>query len=612
MSDIVRRSPHTFHVPVMGTAFSIDTPLRIARYGMSSVISLVDELLIEQMRRYHSEREGLPFEAIGEAEEDSRARRITAYLDLVDRLVAAQVRNLQSSPFAEGSEITRYFELLPETPLKEMYRETLALPAGPEKEEREALLRSLAVPGSIDVNIMTKVDRTVYRRGESLPPEFREAMAALRGFARSTLSSSVVFSAGMNMHLYTYAAAFKDFFPDEQGQLRKRIVLKVSDYRSAVIQGKFFAKRGLWVSEFRIESGLNCGGHAFATHGHLIGPIMEEFKENRTRLLEAQHETYQKGLARLGKETIRSPHEMRVTVQGGIGDTWEDQFLLQHFRMDATGWGTPFLLCPEVTTVDDDLLRKLTSLEEKDVYLSESSPLGLPFWNLHTSASEETRRRRVAEGKPGSPCPKGHGHLKLNTEFTDIPICSASRGYQKRKIKHLSENGTPETERPSALEEVLAKSCICHDLSGGVSLKHRIDANAKPAVCCGPSIVDFSKIATLEEMVSHIYGRLSLLTNSKRPHMFVQEIKIYSDYLQKEVEKFSAEVLSNTSAYFRDFKDNLLKGIDYYRQLAENVIEEQRERFLQDLESLCEEIKSISLYSCSPAPEFAEASACRP
>ena len=44
----------------------------------------------------------------------------------------------------------------------------------------------------------------------------------------------------------------------------------MSDFRSALIQGKFLAKKGLEVAEFRIESGLNCGGHAFATDGHLM------------------------------------------------------------------------------------------------------------------------------------------------------------------------------------------------------------------------------------------------------------------------------------------------------------------------------------------------------
>lgn len=50
----------------------------------------------------------------------------------------------------------------------------------------------------------------------------------------------------------------------------KKVVIKVSDYRSALIQGKYLAKKGIWVSEFRIESGLNCGGHAFATDGYLL------------------------------------------------------------------------------------------------------------------------------------------------------------------------------------------------------------------------------------------------------------------------------------------------------------------------------------------------------
>jgi hypothetical protein len=93
-------------------------------------------------------------------------------------------------------------------------------------------------------------------------------MAALRGFVNSTLNSSIIFSAGINQRLYTYAATFDDFFPDDNGELKKKIILKVSDYRSASVQGRFLAKRGLWVSEYRIESGLNCGGHAFPTEGY--------------------------------------------------------------------------------------------------------------------------------------------------------------------------------------------------------------------------------------------------------------------------------------------------------------------------------------------------------
>jgi hypothetical protein len=28
---------HSFHIPVMGLAFTIDTPIRVAHYGISSV-----------------------------------------------------------------------------------------------------------------------------------------------------------------------------------------------------------------------------------------------------------------------------------------------------------------------------------------------------------------------------------------------------------------------------------------------------------------------------------------------------------------------------------------------------------------------------------------------
>ncbi len=107
------QSPHSFHVPVMGTGFMIDAPLRVAKYGISSVISLVDDVLIEQMRRFHCGREGEPYEEIP-AGDDARAKRITAYLNLLDRLIARQVERLQAAPFEPGSEITRYFELLPD------------------------------------------------------------------------------------------------------------------------------------------------------------------------------------------------------------------------------------------------------------------------------------------------------------------------------------------------------------------------------------------------------------------------------------------------------------------------------------------------------------------
>ena len=122
MTNAAAGSPHSFHIPVMGTGFMIDAPLRVAKYGISSVLSLVDDVLIEQMRKFHCQREGEPYSEIAGREEDARARRITAYLDLLDRLVRRQVAALRASPFEPGSEITRYFELLPDSPLRREYR----------------------------------------------------------------------------------------------------------------------------------------------------------------------------------------------------------------------------------------------------------------------------------------------------------------------------------------------------------------------------------------------------------------------------------------------------------------------------------------------------------
>jgi hypothetical protein len=593
MADLATRSGHTFHIPVMGTGFTIDTPLRVAKYGITSAISLVDDVLIEQIRKLHCRKAEEPYEEIAGHDEDARARRITAYLNLVDRLVRQQVQVLRASPFEASSDITRYYEMLPETPLKSAYRQMLATENPTERARKQDELRRLAVPGAIDVNIMTKLDRDIYRDGKKLAPEFADAMAALRGYANSSLTSSIIFSAGMNQRVYTYATQFADFSPDQNGVIKKRIILKVSDWRSAMVQGKFLARRGLWVSEFRIESGLNCGGHAFATTGLLMGPILEEFKRRRVELHETLHAIYSEARAAIGGPSIDMPLEMRITAQGGIGTAAENELLLQYYRIDGTGWATPFLLVPEVTNVDDAQLQKLAMATDRDVYLSDSSPLGIPFWTLRNSASEEARRRRICEGKPGSPCPKGF--LVSNTEFTDVPICRASRVYQKRKLEHVAEEGFSSKQLAVVKEDVVVKACVCHDVGGSVALKNGIDPEATPAICCGPNIANFSKTATLQEMVSHIYGRLSLLASRDRPHMFIRELALYLDHLRKEFEKYSLDLSSRAPKYFREFKENLLCGIEYYRSWAEHFVDEKRNRFLDDLRSLREALERMTL-----------------
>jgi hypothetical protein len=594
MTNIASQGPHSFYIPVMGTGFMIDASLRIARYGISCALSLVDDILIEQMRKLHCKRSGEPYEEIASDSEDARACRITAYLNLLDRLVRRQVESLQASPFEAGSEITRYFELLPDGPLAAEYHAMLATVDPDERSRRQSRLRDLAVPGNIDVNIMSKGDRDRYHNGEKMPSRFSDASAALRGFAHSTLGSSVIFSAGMNPRLYSYAAEFPDFLPDAQGRLKKRIVLKVSDFHSAAVQGKFLAKRGLWVSEYRVESGLNCGGHAFATKGLLLGPILREFQEHKRELVEQLHKTYTQSLHTSGRNAGTEPYPVRITVQGGIGTADEDSLLRKCYGVDSTGWATPFLLVPEVANLDNEHRRKLCVAGKEDVYLSDSSPFGLPFWNLRTSASENARRRRIDQGEPGSRCFKGYVKL-FNVEFTDIPICTASREYQKLKLEQLEGQELSDEQRTAQHEAVIAKSCICNDLAGAATLSNGIDPTAPPAVCCGPNIVNFSRIATLEEMVGHIYGRGSLFAfpSEQRPHMFLREIDLYLDYLRRQIWKRRVGLSSITPAYVGEFKTNMLDGIAHYQRLADHLPASSRAAFLDTLAGQQQAVKDV-------------------
>jgi len=593
MTQTLNSSAHTFHIPVMGTGFTIDTPLRVARYGISSVISLVDDILIEQMRKFHCEKAGEPYEEITDADGDARARRITAYLNLLDRLVKKQVEELRAAPFEAGSEITRYFEMLPESPLKNEYLAMLETRDPGERARREEGLRQRAVPGAIDVNIMTKLDCVHYLNGEKMQPEYSDAKSALRGFALSTLRSSIVCSAGMNRDLFKYFNSFDDFYPDDDGGLRKKIVLKVSDYRSAEFQGKFLAKRGLWVSEFRIESGLNCGGHAFPAKGMLLGPIMDEFRQKRAELEERLYALYADALKKLDRTAPDEPHGVRITVQGGIGTAGENEMLLEYYNVDGTGWGTPFLLVPEAVNMDDRHLEKIAAARDGEVYLSDSSPLGIPFWNLRTSASEETRRRRIHDGRPGSACRKGY--LRFDTELTDKPVCRASATYQKLRLEHLENEPLNMLQHEAIKESILSKSCICSDLAGAATVRHGIDPEASPAICCGPNIVNFSKIVSLRDMIDHIYGRISLLVNPERPHMFVRELMIYIDYFRDEVEKSSLGLTNRNQEYLREFKENLISGIENYLNIAEKYIEEQKERFINEIQALRLELEGIEL-----------------
>lgn len=565
-----KSAAHTFHIPVMGLGFTIDTPVKVGPFGISSVVSIVDDQLIEDIRKAHSEDNNVIFTPIDKNIADYRAKRITAYLNLLQSIVEIKTTNIRNQSFEPHTDITRYFELLPEnTKQKIAYLDMLTTADICQKFLKQGLLRKYVVAGSIDVNIMSKVNKINYdKKGNALEKEFADALAALRGYAKSDLSSSIILSAGYNPMLYGYIETFPDFFPDATGKLKKKIILKVSDYRSAVTQGKILAKKGIWVSEFRIESGLNCGGHAFATDGLLIGPILEEFKMNRQSLINELFEMCQKNLTEKGQNQYLEHPTMRITIQGGIGTHAEDTLLKNHYETQGTGWGSPFLLVPEATQVDALTRKALAEAEENDYYVSHASPLGVPFNNFRKSSSEKQRLARIAKDRPGSPCTLEY--LATNTEFTEKPICTASRKYQYLKLKQLAEQQLSATEYQKAFDGITEKICLCTGLGNSALQNFDIEPTHHQhaiAVCPGPNLAYFSGTFSLKEMVDHIYGRANILNNRYRPNLFVKELSLYVDYLKNEVEKSVDAMTTKQERYLKTFRDNLLTGVAYYQKL---------------------------------------------
>ena len=565
------------------------------------MVSIVDDILIERMRSHYANLYARPYVPILSSEEDHRARRITAYLDLMNGIVRDQVARIRSSAFEQGSEIVKYFEMLADrSPLKQLYRSFLAAADPDDRAALEARLRSEVVAGNIEVNIMTKVDRVPRPAGGAEPPpDSSDAVAAFRGYIRSQLDSSVVLSAGVNPRLFSYMERCPELLPAADGSVAKSVTLKVSDYRSASIQGRMLAKKAIWVSEFRVESGLNCGGHAFATDGILLGPILQEFKEKREQLIKELHEVYCDALRRKGFTPPEDSRPVRLTVQGGIGTTEEDAFLREYFEFDGTGWGSPFLLVPEATNLDEATRDRLAGAGTEDYYISDASPLGVSFNNLRGTSSEEQIQQRAEAGRPGSPCTKKF--LMSNTEFTDDAICTASRQYQSLKVAQLEGMEIPADDRERQIRKVMEKACLCEDLACATIVGDgpALPEGKKPAavaICPGPNLAYFSKIVSLEEMVSHIYGRLQLITTPDRPHMFVNELRLYVDHLKKEIERRIGSFSAKDLKFLTGFQANLRDGIAYYHALAprlDRVSEEFRESFRAQLNELEAELMAL-------------------
>ncbi|MES2241164.1 MAG: hypothetical protein V4497_12995 [Bacteroidota bacterium] len=591
---------HSFHIPVMGLAYTIDTPIRVAQYGISSVISIADDELIEKMNAFYHQKFNLPYQEISQKVTDYRAKRITSYLNLVDKIVKEKFENFKTELTESKEALENYIALLPNKSEIKKGLENFIEEGFHWKENIKNYIEKHLSAGAIDVNIMTKLDKDNFDKNEKLSIIYNDAHAALRGFANSNVNSSVVLSAGMNPRLYSYFENFADFYPDENNQLKKKITLKVSDFRSAMIQGNFLAKKGLWVSEYRIESGLNCGGHAFATDGLLLGPILEEFKQKEEQLIQSAHDLMIKALEQKGKSAPKFPLDLKITVQGGVGTAEEHEFLLNYYQVDSVGWGSPFLLVPEATSVDQATRNLLINAKEDDLYLSHISPLGVPFNTLRGTTNEKIKQKRIQENKAGSSCPKKF--LALNKDAEGKGICTASKKYQDYKLEELekSRNTISDEKYQKEKQSIIEKSCLCVGLANASYLENNIKIKGQDqgvVICPGPNIAYFDQEVSLAKMVQHIYGNAVVLRNNNRPNLFVKELKMYIDYLKNDIQGIVDEINLAKIKKLDLFKNNLLEGIEYYQNLFVTIpnFKNIKKEVLSQFEFYKNELKAIEI-----------------
>jgi hypothetical protein len=166
-----------------------------------------------------------------------------------------------------------------------------------------------------------------------------------------------------------------------------------------------------------------------------------------------------------------------------------------------------------------------------------------------------------------------------------VPICTASRAYQRRKLNELAAADMPDDERNAAWEAVVAKACICHDLGGSATLPHGIDMAAVTAVCCGPNIVNFSREYTLAEMLDHIYGRKPIPMPADRPHMFLRELALHLERLRDDPAANGAVA---------EARENMNDGIQFYREHAQEIAPEDLARFREGLAVLQSQLEAAT------------------
>jgi hypothetical protein len=279
----------------------------------------------------------------------------------------------------------------------------------------------------------------------------------------------------------------------------------------------------------------------------------------------------------LGQKEMPVPEKplaLKITAQGGVGTAEEHEFLLENYNLDSIGWGSPFLLVPEATSLDNETRALLANAKEDDFYLSNISPLGVPFNSVRGTSNEYWKQKRIDENNAGSSCPKRL--LALSKEHDDKGLCMASKKYQDIKLEELEakKDDISSNEFDKIKNKITEKACLCVGLVNAAYLENDIKIKGQQqgiVICPGPNLAYFDTEISLADMVKHIYGNASVMTDANRPNVFVKELRMYVEYLRNEISEYTNELSSGQIKKWNSFKNNLLEGINYYQNLFDTT-----------------------------------------
>jgi hypothetical protein len=88
--------------------------------------------------------------------------------------------------------------------------------------------------------------------------------------------------------------------------------------------------------------------------------------------------------------------------------------------------------------------------------------------------------------------------------------------------------------------------------------------------------------------------------------MFISELKMYIDYLSRELKAAVEEqIFEKREKYFKSFQSNLREGIEYYKSVIPKLVEETdkyRSEMTNDLAKLKAEFETlVGQYNLQPA-----------